>query len=106
MTHLHAMVLQYIMDNPNCKRRDVAIALDISQRELRAIVSDLIRNGEPVLCGNEGYIYSQDPETINRVARRYDAMGVNNLANARALHATAKKIQEAKEQLPIQPIIN
>lgn len=80
------------------KRRDLANQLGISQRDLRFDLSELNKDGQPVLSDNSGVYFCLDEKIISRVAARYFSMGTKTLTKARALESTAQRIRNENHQ--------
>ncbi len=80
------------------KRHDLAQELGISERNLRQDITELNKEGYPVLSGQKGIFYCDKVETIEGWARFYRSMGVSNIKKANFMDEIARKTREQKQQ--------
>lgn len=79
-------------------RRDLAMQFGISQRELRALLTELRAEGFPIMSADDGIFFTEDVDVIEATERRMRAMGIANLVNAGYLRDIAKTIRDRKQQ--------
>ena len=80
------------------KRHDLANELGISERELRADITELNKDGYPVLSGQKGIFYCDKVETIEGWARFFRRMGLSNIQKANFMDNIASKTRERTQE--------
>ena len=71
-------LLEYLQDHHTEEinavgARELSILFNATQRGIRALVTDLRKEGYPVCSSNSGYWYSEDPEDIEKTVARMEA---------------------------------
>lgn len=77
-------------ENKAIKGREICELFNLHSKQVRNIVSDLRKDGEPICSSNYGYWYSKAPEDLDRTIRRM-AEQVKNMSLA------IDGLQKAKE---------
>lgn len=75
------------------KSRDLRALFNLTDKQVRNVVTVLRQNGEPVCSSSYGYWYSNDPEDINRTIHRLGAQVINMNVSIKGL----KKALEVKD---------
>jgi hypothetical protein len=75
-------VLEYLKDCHNTesravKNRELRLLFNLTDRQVRGVVSQLRQEGEPVCSSSYGYWYSTDPDDIERTLHRLEAQVEN-----------------------------
>lgn len=71
-------LLEYLQDHHATElravgARELSTLFNTTQRGLRAMVTELRKQGNPVCSSNHGYWYSEDPEDIGKTVARLEA---------------------------------
>lgn len=77
-------MLEYMKDyhteeSKAVKNRDLRGLFNLTDKQVRNVVSQLRQEGEPVCSSSYGYWYSTDPEDIEKTLHRLEAQ-VENMA--------------------------
>ena len=80
-------------------RRQIAEMTNVTQRQLREMVRELNKEGEPIMPSNTGYYYCTNPDEISRVESRYRAMGVANIAHANYIKDIADRLRDRQARI-------
>ncbi len=75
-------MLEYLKDNHNTeskavKNRDLRSLFNLTDKQVRNVVSQLRQEGEPVCSSSYGYWYSMDPDDIEKTLHRLEAQVEN-----------------------------
>lgn len=75
-------MLEYLKDyhtteNGAVKSRDLRLLFNLTDRQVRNVVSQLRQEGEPVCSSSYGYWYSTDPDDIEKTLHRMEAQMEN-----------------------------
>lgn len=81
MSTAHQM-LEYLKDHHSTestavKNRDLRLLFNLTDRQVRNVVSQLRQEGEPVCSSSCGYWYGTDPDDIARTIHRLEAQVEN-----------------------------
>ena len=81
MSIAHQM-LEYLKDhhfseNVAVKSRDLRLLFNLTDKQVRVVVSQLRQEGEPVCSSSSGYWYSTDPDDIEKTLHRLEAQVEN-----------------------------
>ena len=81
MSTAHQM-LEYLKDfhraeNTAVKSRDLRSLFNLTDKQVRNVVSQLRQEGEPVCSSSYGYWYSTDPNDIEKTLHRLEAQVEN-----------------------------
>lgn len=87
-------MLEYLKDNHNTeskavKNRDLRSLFNLTDKQVRNVVSQLRQEGEPVCSSSYGYWYSTDPDDIEKTIHRLWAQVEN-------MHVSIKGLRKAK----------
>lgn len=71
-------LIEYLQENHTEENkavgaRELSILFNTTQRGIRALVTELRKEGYPVCSSNSGYWYSEDPEDIEKTVARMEA---------------------------------
>ena len=86
-------LLEYLKDNHKSesravKNRELRSLFNLTDKQVRNVVSYLRQRGEPVCSSSYGYWYSTDPEDIEKTLHRLEAQVEN-------MNISIKGLQEA-----------
>jgi hypothetical protein len=75
-------MLEYLKDRHNTesnalKNRELRFLFNLTERQVRDVVSQLRQEGEPVCSSTYGYWYSTDPDDIEKTLHRLEAQVEN-----------------------------
>ena len=75
-------MLEYLKDNHSTestavKNRDLRLLFNLTDKQVRNVVSRLRQEGEPVCSSSYGYWYSTDPDDIEKTLHRLEAQVEN-----------------------------
>lgn len=73
------------------KSRDLGVLFNLTNREVRNLVSKLRQDGVPICSSNNGYWYSEDAEDITRTIKRL----ADQVQNMRLVIKGLSKAKEA-----------
>ncbi len=90
MTKESVLYLIQHSDRP-LKRKELALKLSTSERNVTALISELRKDGNPILNELNGYFYSTNATDINHTAAIMESQAFEMLTVARSLRSTASK---------------
>ena len=67
----------HITESGAVKSRDLRLLFNLTDRQVREVVSFLRQEGEPICSSSCGYWYSVDPDDIEKTIRRLEAQAEN-----------------------------
>lgn len=67
----------HITENKAIKARELCILFNLTDKQLRNVVSELRQEGEAVCSSSYGYWYSRNPEDIEKTLRRLEGQVLN-----------------------------
>jgi biotin operon repressor len=82
------MILTYY---PQTKR-ELAVQLGCSPREVEAIIHDARMTGTPIISDSRGYWLTDDPEEVAACAKRLRSRYITQARTARALRLTSRRM--------------
>lgn len=82
MTSVGSEIVEYlkechIVENKAIKARELCILFNLTDKQLRNVVSELRQEGEAVCSSSYGYWYSRNPEDIEKTLRRLEGQVIN-----------------------------
>ena len=94
MSTAHQM-LEYLRDHHRTegeavKNRDLRSLFNLTDKQVRNVVSQLRQEGEPVCSSSYGYWYSTDPEDIEKTLHRLEAQVENMFISITGLRKALK----------------
>lgn len=89
-------VLPFLTTRPQTKRA-LAERMGIHPREVEALIQSERLAGAPILSDADGYRVAQDPDELEAQARRLRIRAAHQFVTARAVRATAKRMQEDQD---------
>lgn len=79
----------HISESNAVKGRELRTLFNLTDKQVRNVVSSLRQEGEPICSSSYGYWYSEDPEDIDRTLHRLEAQVVN-------MNISIKGLEKAK----------
>jgi hypothetical protein len=77
--------------------RDIIQIVGGSARQLRMEVQEMRKQGIPIISGDFGYMYSEDPRKIEQCMARLMSTANNIVASVDRLKTTKKRIERGEE---------
>ena len=68
---------------------------NLTDKQLRNVVSGLRQEGKPICSSSYGYWYSTDPEDIEKTIHRLEAQVANMNISIRGLEKALQEVQDA-----------
>ena len=76
------------------KGRELCTLFNLTDKQVRNVVSELRQEGEPVCSSSYGYWYSRDPEDIEKTLHRLEAQVTNMNISIKGLVKALKEVTE------------
>jgi len=67
----------HITENKAIKAKELCILFNLTDKQLRNVVSELRQEGEAVCSSSYGYWYSRDPKDLEKTLRRLERQVLN-----------------------------
>lgn len=92
-------MLEYLKDyhtteSTAVKNRDLRLLFNLTDRQVRNVVSQLRQEGEPVCSSSYGYWYGTDPADIEKTLHRLEAQVENMNISITGLRKAFKEVKE------------
>lgn len=100
MASVGADITEYLKDyhlseNKAIKGRELCVLFNLTDKQLRNVVSGLRQEGKPICSSSYGYWYSTDPEDIEKTIHRLEAQVSNMNISIRGLEKALQEVQDA-----------
>ena len=100
MESVGADITEYLKDyhlseNKAIKGRELCVSFNLTDKQLRNVVSGLRQEGNPICSSSYGYWYSTDPEDIEKTIHRLEAQVANMNISIRGLEKALQEVQDA-----------
>jgi hypothetical protein len=100
MASVGADITEYLKDyhlseNKAIKGRELCVLFNLTDKQLRNVVSGLRQEGKPICSSSYGYWYSTDPEDIEKTIHRLEAQVANMNISIRGLEKALQEVQDA-----------
>ena len=100
MASVGADITEYLKDyhlseNKAIKGRELCVLFNLTDKQLRNVVSGLRQEGKPICSSSYGYWYSTDPEDIEKTIHRLEAQVANMNISIRGLEKASQEVQDA-----------
>ena len=100
MASVGADITEYLKDyhlseNKAIKGRELCVLFNLTDKQLRNVVSGLRQEGKPICSSSYGYWYSTDPEDIEKTIHRLEAQVANMNISIRGLERALQEVQDA-----------
>ena len=100
MASVGADITEYLKDyhlseNKAIKGRERCVLFNLTDKQLRNVVSGLRQEGKPICSSSYGYWYSTDPEDIEKTIHRLEAQVANMNISIRGLEKELQEVQDA-----------
>ena len=100
MASVGADITEYLKDyhlseNKAIKGRELCVLFNLTDKQLRNVVSGLRQEGNPICSSSYGYWYSTDPEDIEKTIHRLEAQVANMNISIRGLEKALQEVQDA-----------
>ena len=100
MASVGADITEYLKDyhlseNKAIKGRELCVLFNLTDKQLRNVVSGLRQEGKPVCSSSYGYWYSTDPEDIEKTIHRLEAQVENMNISVKGLKKALQEVQDA-----------
>lgn len=100
MASVGADITEYLKDyhlseNKAIKGRELCVLFNLTDKQLRNVVSGLRQEGKPICSSSYGYWYSTDPEDIEKTIHRLEAQVENMNISVKGLKRALQEVQDA-----------
>lgn len=100
MASVGADITEYLKDyhlseNKAIKGRELCVLFNLTDKQLRNVVSGLRQEGKPICSSSYGYWYSTDPEDIEKTIHRLEAQVENMNISVNGLKKALQEVQDA-----------
>ena len=79
------------------KGRDLCVLFNLTDKQIRNVVTVLRQNGEAICSSSYGYWYSTDPEDLEKTLHRMEAQVSNMNYSIEGLKKTLRGVYDEKE---------
>lgn len=91
---------EYHTDEINAvKGRDLCVLFNLTDKQVRNIVSGLRQDGEAICSSSYGYWYSTDPEDLEKTLRRLEGQVKNMNISIKGLRKVLQEAQDERQEL-------
>lgn len=87
----------YTSEDTAINGRELSQIFNITNRQLRSIVTILRQEGEPICSSTNGYWYSKDPEDIEKTIHRLEAQVHNMNYSIKGLKSVLQEVNNEAE---------